>query len=203
MAGTKFHPPIKTSKITSSHQKITDGSNFSPGKIAKWSGIGRYSTDKNDTLVVLIKILDKSNLISQYFDDPQELRWMCFYLDSPGDPILLKQSELNLVWHKTRRPLQNQMVAHQKKVQRLYPGYLCRATTLPRRRRYDTTIQRNNHITWYTRPTFHNPNHKTTCVMEQPILLTALFLNFLGFPFVKLFLTLFTGTWIIKNFVLN
>ena len=97
MAGTKYPHPIKTSKTTTSRQKIIDGSNYSPGKIAKWSGIGRYSTNKNDTLVVLIKKLDKSNLISQYFDDPQELRWMCFYLDSPGDPILLKQSELNLV----------------------------------------------------------------------------------------------------------
>lgn len=81
----------------SSTQKTTDGSDFLPGKMAIWEGYSRYESDSKGVLVILIKNIEPSNPIREYFDDKQELRWFCFFLDKPGEPVILRKSELKIV----------------------------------------------------------------------------------------------------------
>jgi hypothetical protein len=96
MAGTKLSRQTKTSKIPPSPQKIIDGSNFCPGNLALWHGYTRYNSNNQPALVILIKPIDNSNpLLNQLYEDTSELHWFCNFIDNPGDPILLKQSELS------------------------------------------------------------------------------------------------------------
>lgn len=79
-----------------SQQKITDGSDFLPGKIAIWEGYQKYDPNSQGTLVILVNRLAANSPIADYFED-KELRWICVYSDKPSDPVVLKQSELKIV----------------------------------------------------------------------------------------------------------
>jgi len=101
MARSKLHPPIKHSKEPSSQKKTGDGSDFLPGKLAHWHGYARYNESGNPAVVILIKKIDNRSgmfpLLKSMFDDPSELRWFCHFAERPGDPVLLKQSELEIL----------------------------------------------------------------------------------------------------------
>lgn len=71
--------------------------NYSPGKMALWDGYKKYDPSSQGTLVILINRLATNSPIADYFEDKNELRWICVYSDKPSDPVILKQAELKLV----------------------------------------------------------------------------------------------------------
>lgn len=71
--------------------------NYSPGKMALWDGYKKYDASSQGTLVILVNRLATNSPITDYFEDKDELRWICVYSDKPSDPVILKQAELKLV----------------------------------------------------------------------------------------------------------
>ena len=77
-----------------------DGSDFLPGKLANWHGYSRYNESGNPAVVILIKRVDNNDaklFFQNLFEDINEIRWFCHFSDRPGDPVLLRQSELELL----------------------------------------------------------------------------------------------------------
>ena len=92
--GSKLSRPIKISPESESISKTADGSSFKKGQVVLWAGYSKYVTDSPGILVILAKPFDYKNTQFDFFENCDEPRWVCLYLTTPDDPIIIRESEL-------------------------------------------------------------------------------------------------------------
>jgi hypothetical protein len=92
--GSKLSHPTKISAVAESTSKTVDGSSFKQGQVVLWTGYSKYVTDSPGILVILTKPFDYNNTSFDFFDNCNEPRWVCLYLTTPDDAVIIRESEL-------------------------------------------------------------------------------------------------------------